>query len=176
MSGVMFWSGPDKSEAIMAADTSAQAAAAGPCRGCPDAMDDRRPGGRPEPHFQGRVHADREDDHPQIRAVAQRRAGAQVPPRATGGKRREQAAGEGPERDRQADDARDLDSHGRRLSSGCGKLVVRAVCPGDGFVVGGVMGEAAVEDADEAVAEGSEGGVVGVTGGSVGVVEGPGAG
>lgn len=75
----MFWSGPDKSEAIMAADTSDQGAAAGPCRGCPDAVDDRRPGAHPEPHSQGRVHADREDDHPQIRAVAQRRAGTQVP-------------------------------------------------------------------------------------------------
>jgi hypothetical protein len=40
--------------------------------------------------------------------------------------------------------------------------LVVAVCPGGGFVVGVVVGEAAVEDADEAVAEGSEGFVVGV--------------
>ena len=43
--------------------------------------------------------------------------------------------------------------------------------PGDGLVVDAVVFEAAVEDADEAVAEGSEGGVVGVAGGPAGVVE-----
>jgi hypothetical protein len=40
------------------------------------------------------------------------------------------------------------------MPSGVGKFVLRAVGRGDGFVVGGVVGEAAVEDADEAVAEG----------------------
>ncbi len=35
------------------------------------------------------------------------------------------------------------------------RLVLGSVAPGDGFVVGGVVGEAAVEDADEAVAEGA---------------------
>jgi hypothetical protein len=34
------------------------------------------------------------------------------------------------------------------------------------FVVGGVVAEAAVEDADQAVGEGPEGAVVGVAGGS----------
>ena len=38
------------------------------------------------------------------------------------------------------------------------------------------MGQAAVQDADQAVAQGPERGVVGVTGGAAGVVEGPGAG
>ena len=47
-------------------------------------------------------------------------------------------------------------------SSDLGGLVV-AVAPGGCFVVGGVVAEAAVQDADEAVAEGSEGFVVGVT-------------
>jgi hypothetical protein len=41
-----------------------------------------------------------------------------------------------------------------------------AVCPGGGFVVGGVGFEAAVEDADEAVAEFAEGGVVAGAAGS----------
>ena len=48
--------------------------------------------------------------------------------------------------------------------------------PGDGFVVGAVVGEAAVEDADEPVREGPEGLVVGGATGSVAVVVGAGAG
>ncbi len=44
------------------------------------------------------------------------------------------------------------------------------------FVVGGVVFEAAVEDADEAVAEGSQGAVVGVAAGAPLVVVVPGAG
>jgi hypothetical protein len=40
------------------------------------------------------------------------------------------------------------------LSSGFGRFLA-AVSPGDGLVVDGVVFEAAVEDADEAVAEGS---------------------
>src|SRR6202035_5869204 len=51
-----------------------------------------------------------------------------------------------------------------------------AVSPGDVFVVGAVGCEAAVEDADEAVAEGSEGLVVAVAVGAVLGVEGLGAG
>ena len=43
--------------------------------------------------------------------------------------------------------------------------------PGDVLLVGGVVAEAAVEDADEPVAEGAEGLVVGGAGGSFGVVE-----
>jgi hypothetical protein len=39
------------------------------------------------------------------------------------------------------------------------------------FVVGGVVLEASVEDADEAVGEGAEGLVVGVAGGTVTVIE-----
>ena len=50
-----------------------------------------------------------------------------------------------------------------------------SVCPGGVFVVGGVVGEAAVEDADEAVAEGAERLVVEVAFGSALVVEGPAA-
>ena len=42
--------------------------------------------------------------------------------------------------------------------------------PGDVFVVGDVVGEASVEDADESVAEGAEGLVVGVVGRSTLVV------
>ena len=57
-----------------------------------------------------------------------------------------------------------------------GESSSRAVAPGDGLVVGRCGGEAAVEDADEAVAEGAEGGVVGVAGGPSVVVEGPGSG
>jgi len=48
--------------------------------------------------------------------------------------------------------------------------------PGDGFVVDAVVGEAAVEDADEAVGEGAEGLVVGGAAGSVPVVVAAGAG
>jgi hypothetical protein len=55
-----------------------------------------------------------------------------------------------------------LDIPRRQMSSGGGKFRLRAVGPGDGLVVGGVVGEAAVEDADEAVAEGAEGLVVSV--------------
>ncbi len=43
------------------------------------------------------------------------------------------------------------------------------------FVVVGVMGEAAVQDAHEPIAQDTMGLVVGVTGGSVGVIERPGA-
>ena len=42
-----------------------------------------------------------------------------------------------------------------QMSSRGGEFVVAAVSPGDVLVVGGVVGEAAVEDADEAVSEGS---------------------
>jgi len=47
-----------------------------------------------------------------------------------------------------------LDIPGSKLSSSGGRFFV-AVGPGGVFVVGGAVGEAAVEDADEAVAEGS---------------------
>jgi hypothetical protein len=47
------------------------------------------------------------------------------------------------------------------MSSRGGEFVFGAVGPGDGFVVGHMVGEAAMQDADEAVAEGSEGLVVG---------------
>ena len=50
-----------------------------------------------------------------------------------------------------------------------------AVCPGGVFVVDGVVAEAAVEEADESVAECSQGTGVGVAGGSTLVVEGSGA-
>ena len=45
--------------------------------------------------------------------------------------------------------------------------------PGGGFVVGGAVGEASVEDADEAVGQGSQGLVVGSAGCPVPVVIGP---
>jgi hypothetical protein len=54
-------------------------------------------------------------------------------------------------------------------SSGLGDL---AVCPGGVFAVGGVVAEAAVQDADESVSQGAEGLVVQVAGGAVLVVEG----
>jgi hypothetical protein len=41
------------------------------------------------------------------------------------------------------------------MSSGASEFVFGAMSPGDVLVVGGVVGEAAVEDADESVAEGS---------------------
>ena len=47
-----------------------------------------------------------------------------------------------------------LDIPRLEMSSGVGEFVLWAVPPGDRFVVGDVVGEAAVEDADEAVAEG----------------------
>jgi hypothetical protein len=72
--------------------------------------------------------------------------------------------------------AQRLDIPRFEMSSGFGKFLVEAVSPGDGLVVEGVVFEAAVEDADEAVPEDAEGGVVGVAGGPVAVVEGPGAG
>jgi hypothetical protein len=50
---------------------------------------------------------------------------------------------------------------------------VESVSPGGVFVVGRVVSEAAVEDADEAVREGSQGPVVGVAGGASLVVERP---
>ena len=59
-----------------------------------------------------------------------------------------------------------------RESSG----LAAAVAPGAVFVVGGVGFEAAVEDADEAVAEGSEGLVVPVAFGAVLGVKGAGPG
>ena len=46
------------------------------------------------------------------------------------------------------------------------------MAPGDGLVIGRVVLEAAVEDPDEAIAEGSESGVMGVSGRPVAVVEG----
>ena len=62
------------------------------------------------------------------------------------------------------------------MSSGDFVVGLAAVCPGGVFVVGGVVSEAAVEDADETVAERAEGLVVVVAGGSVLVVVGPAAG
>lgn len=59
------------------------------------------------------------------------------------------------------------------MSSGGGGLVVG---PGDRLVVGGVVPEAAVEDADESVGQGTEGLVVGGAAGSVVVIERSGAG
>jgi hypothetical protein len=72
-------------------------------------------------------------------------------------------------------DAR-LDIPRRYVSSGAGELVLGAVGPGGGLAVGGAGREAAVEDADEAVAEGAEGLVAGVAGRAVLVVAGAGAG
>ena len=69
-----------------------------------------------------------------------------------------------------------LDIPRLEMSSSFGDLLLGSVSPGDVLVVDGVVFEAAVEDPDEAVAEGSEGGVVGVTGGPVGVVERAGSG
>ena len=69
-----------------------------------------------------------------------------------------------------------LDIPRLQLSSGLAEVGAGAVGPGGGFAVGGVVGQAAVQDADEAVAEGAEGGVVGVAGGAAVVVVGPGAG
>jgi len=56
-------------------------------------------------------------------------------------------------------------------SSGLGGVAWVAVVPGDVFVVVGVVAEAAVEDADEAAAEGTEGLVVQVAGVASLVVE-----
>ena len=55
-------------------------------------------------------------------------------------------------------------------------FVVLAVTPCDVFVVEAVVVEAAVEDADEVVAEGAQGLVVVIAGGAVVVVERPAAG
>src|SRR5215467_10193397 len=62
------------------------------------------------------------------------------------------------------------------MSSGASDFLAGAVGPGGGLVVGGVAGQAAVEDADQAVAEGAQGLVVGVASGAALVVEGAGAG
>lgn len=62
------------------------------------------------------------------------------------------------------------------MSSGIGDFLVLAVGPGGVFVVEGPGSEAAVQDADETVAEGSEGLVVGVAEGASVVVERSGAG
>jgi len=51
------------------------------------------------------------------------------------------------------------------VSSGLGNFLGGAVSPGDGFVVCRVVFEAAVEDADETVAQGTQGGMMGVGGG-----------
>ena len=58
------------------------------------------------------------------------------------------------------------------MSSCCGRL---AVCPGFVFGVGGVVAEAAMQDADEPVAQGAKGLMVQVAGGAVFVVEGAGS-
>ena len=50
--------------------------------------------------------------------------------------------------------AMELDIPRLQMSSGLGEVVLGPVGPGDVLVVDGVVGEAAVEDADEAVAEG----------------------
>ena len=59
--------------------------------------------------------------------------------------------------------------------SSCGSVDGGSVCPGGVFVVGGLVFEAAVEDAYESVGEGSECLVVEVAGCSFLVVEGSGA-
>ena len=56
------------------------------------------------------------------------------------------------------------------------RLAASVVCPGDRFVVGGVVSEAAVEDADEPVGERAEGLVVGRSASALAVVEGAGSG
>ena len=65
---------------------------------------------------------------------------------------------------------------GREVSSGEFVVVGVSVRPGGVLVVAGSVVEAAVEDADEAVAERAEGLVVQITGGASLVVEGPAAG
>ena len=62
------------------------------------------------------------------------------------------------------------------MSSGQSKFVLWTVSPSNDFVIGDMVGEAAVQDADEAVAEGPQGLVVGVAGGAALVVAGAGAG
>src|SRR5580692_10445454 len=62
------------------------------------------------------------------------------------------------------------------MSSGQSKFVLWTVSPRDHFVVGDLMGEAAVEHADQAVAEGAEGLVMPLPASSAGVVVGPGSG
>ncbi len=59
--------------------------------------------------------------------------------------------------------------------SSCGSVDGGSVCPCGVFVVGGLVFEAAVEDADESVGEGSECLVVEVVGCSAFVVEGSGS-
>jgi hypothetical protein len=61
------------------------------------------------------------------------------------------------------------------MSSGGGEIVLGAVSPGNGFVIGAVVDETTVENADQAVSEGSEGGMMSIASGPVGVVEGAGA-
>jgi hypothetical protein len=56
------------------------------------------------------------------------------------------------------------------LSSSCGELVRGVLRPGDCLVVGGAGFEAAVEDADEPVAELAERGVVAGAAGALAVV------
>ena len=65
-----------------------------------------------------------------------------------------------------------LDIPRLELSSSPSELGLKPVTPGSVFVVDGV-GETAVEDAHQSVAEVAEGGVVGVSGGPAVVVEGP---
>jgi hypothetical protein len=62
------------------------------------------------------------------------------------------------------------------MSSGEDKSVLWTASPGDYFVVGDMMSEAAVEDADQAVAEGAESLVVPFPCSTPGVVVGSGAG
>src|SRR6476619_1029013 len=69
----------------------------------------------------------------------------------------------------QTSQVRKLSSSGLVAGSGL------AVCPGDVFVVGGVVAEAAVEDPYESVAQCTQGLVVGVAGLAMLVVEGAGA-
>ena len=62
------------------------------------------------------------------------------------------------------------------VSSGLVGFLFGPVAPSDVLVVGAVVVEAAVQDADEAVPESSEGGVVGVAGGPADVVVAAGSG
>jgi hypothetical protein len=52
----------------------------------------------------------------------------------------------------------------------------QTVCPGNAFIVRRVVAQAAVQNSDEAVAQGAQGLVVGVAGGAALIVEGSGAG
>jgi hypothetical protein len=62
------------------------------------------------------------------------------------------------------------------MSSGQSKFVLWTVSPRDQFVVGNMTSEAAVEHADEAVAEGAQRLVMPLPCGTPGVVVGPGSG